>query len=170
MNDEGVKLIFLDIDGVLNCTTTKERCMCFVGIDEEKLPLLKRIVDESAAKIILTSSWKENWYKNPFYKNKQDELASYLDEKLNKYGLKVFDKTFEDNPYHRGEGILNYLLYLNHYGVKISSFAILDDMTFDFRLRGFANYLVKTTMNSGLTEVEVNRALQILNKQKEKRA
>ena len=165
MNDK-VKLIFLDVDGVLNCKTTKERCANYVGIEDEKLKLLKEIVDHSAAKIILTSSWKECWYKSPFKKCKQDNLANYLDKRLKQFGLMVFDKTKEENFFHRGEGVRDYLDYLRYFGLDIYSYVILDDITFDYKRNGLYPSLVKTNMTNGLTETHVNLALDILNKRR----
>ena len=53
----GVRIIFLDIDGVLNYGGCPDRapshCM---GIANEKLLLLKQIVDATNAKIVLVST------------------------------------------------------------------------------------------------------------------
>lgn len=76
---EGPKVIFLDVDGVLNCHSTKDKCDGYIGIDDKKVSLLKEIVDTTGAIIILVSSWKEWWTNNPRYKLTQDEKATYLD-------------------------------------------------------------------------------------------
>ena len=81
---EGPKVIFLDVDGFLNCHSTKDSCGGYIGIDDKKVALLKEIVDATGAIIILVSSWKEWWTNNPRYKPNQDEMATYLDEKLAK--------------------------------------------------------------------------------------
>lgn len=52
------KIIFLDIDGVLNCGTTKERHRGFIGIEPAKADLIKKIVKETGAKIVLSSTWR----------------------------------------------------------------------------------------------------------------
>ena len=39
-----MKLIFLDIDGVLNCAISKSRCFGCLGIDDDKVKRLKTIV------------------------------------------------------------------------------------------------------------------------------
>lgn len=94
---EGPKVIFLDVDGVLNCRSTKDKCGGYIGIDDKKVSLLKEIVDATGAIIILVSSWKEWWTNNPRYKPNQDEMATYLDEKLAKQGLIIRDKTRDGN-------------------------------------------------------------------------
>lgn len=52
-----MKVIFLDIDGVLNSFIYDlERKEGETAIDHTRLPLLKRIVDETGAIIVLSSS------------------------------------------------------------------------------------------------------------------
>ena len=62
-----MKIIFLDIDGVLNCVTTKERIpgsKLLLGMEDIKIRYLKEIVDRTDAKIVLTSTWKVDWFKD----------------------------------------------------------------------------------------------------------
>lgn len=61
-----MKIIFLDVDGVLNSSTyiNKET----YHIKQEKVRFLKNIVDHTGANIVLTSTWKagfdkKNWKK-----------------------------------------------------------------------------------------------------------
>ena len=109
MNKKPINIIFLDVDGVLNCSTTKERVNCYIGIEDKKVKLLKSLVDQTNAHLVLVSTWKVWWHANQEKKNKQDVLANYLDWALAKHNLKIIDKTYEYNPHHRGEGILFYL-------------------------------------------------------------
>ena len=69
-----VKLLFLDIDGVLNCKATAYSPIGVRDIDNDKLLLLKRIIEATEAKILLISSWKEGWYSNPNKKSEQTEI------------------------------------------------------------------------------------------------
>ena len=59
-----MKIIFLDVDGVLNCKSSKSRCGGFLGIDDSKVKLLKEIIDITGAKIVLSSSWRYGWRRN----------------------------------------------------------------------------------------------------------
>ena len=57
-----MKVIFLDIDGVLN----SDRFFDTIGpddmpLDKSRFPILKEIVDKSGAKIVLSSTWKKFW-------------------------------------------------------------------------------------------------------------
>ena len=53
-----MKIIFLDVDGVLNCATTKERVRDLLFVEDRKVQLLKELVDETGATIILSSTWR----------------------------------------------------------------------------------------------------------------
>ena len=59
-----MKIIFLDIDGVLNYRGCKSKSPsgCY-GIEQDKVKLLKNIVEQTNAKLVLTSTWKTDWYK-----------------------------------------------------------------------------------------------------------
>ena len=151
-----MKVIFLDIDGVLNCETTTVALGSCVGIEDEKVRLLAEIVRKTDALIVLTSTWKEFWYREENKKEFQDAFANHLDTKLNACGLSVFDKT-EDQTFDRGKGIRR---WIDAYDP--GSFVILDDNLFDFRENGLWERLVRTDLSVGLTETDVDRAVSIL--------
>lgn len=84
-----MKVIFCDIDGVLNEDTTPTRTKSrVIFIDEEKLLRLKRIVDATGAKIVLSSTWRYD-RDNPSYN--ADFLE--LQEAFHKAGLVFYDYT-----------------------------------------------------------------------------
>ena len=154
-----MKFIFLDIDGVLNYAkcTAKSPTGC-IGIDLNKVKLLKEIVEATNAKIILTSTWKTEWCITNHIEDLSKD-AQYLIKQLSQYRLGILDKTAECAWSRRGQGILDYLK--NSY---CESFVILDDETFDFIECGLDRYLVKTNyFNDGLTEYHVEKAINILN-------
>lgn len=136
-------IIFLDVDGVLNCSKTRARCQNYVGIDDEKLKILKSVVEQTGAKIVLTSSWRIDWHKESWYKVIQSAPANYLDRKLKRHGLCIFDKVdYADR--RRGEGIIKYV-WVN----AVTNFVILDDELFDFGACKLLKYLVKTSFDDG---------------------
>ncbi len=155
-----MKIIFLDIDGVMNNTRTKERCGYNTGIENNALILLKRIVDTSSAKICLVSSWKEFWFKED--KKSQDEMANYLDNRMYEFGLEIWDKTNEIQK--RGKEINNYISRLLNQGINVESFVILDDELLDYREEGLVHSLVYTDYKQGLTIEDANKAINILSK------
>ncbi len=157
------KVIFLDVDGVLNSHSTKDRCMCYIGIEDKKVALLKEIVDATKASIVLVSSWKTNWTNNICFKESQDELAVYLDQKLAKQGLSIKDKTIDGSQYYRGKGILRYIEMQKEIGIDIKKFVILDDEMFDYLETKMTKYLVQTSFEqNGLEEKHVRKAIEKL--------
>ena len=161
-NRTSLKIVFLDVDGVLNCSSTKDTCDGYVGIDDEKVKLLKKIVGMSNAKIVLTSTWKFYWHKELGLKNKQDSFANHLDKKLNEQGLSIMDKT-EDEGLNRGDGILEYIRHLKWKGVDVYKFVILDDEMFDYKETKLTKNLIQTSyFNGGLGIKHVRRAIEKL--------
>ena len=157
-----IKIVFLDIDGVLNCQDTEETCGEYIGIEDTKVTLLKQIIDATGAAIILISSWKEGWTSNPNFKITQDELATYLDEKLAKQGLVIKGKTFDGNS-NRGKGIIRFIDKQKEIGINIDKYIILDDEMFDYLEVDIAEHLIKTSFcGNGLELEHVKRAIEAL--------
>ena len=128
-----------------------------LGIDDDKVRRLKEIVEKTKAKIVLISSWKNDWQK--IYKEQQGYMANYLDKKLKRQGLVIMDKT-EDTSVDRGQGILDWLD-----GKKIESFVILDDEDFDYQETNIADRVVKINFyndNGGLQYNEMKQAIEML--------
>ena len=164
-NSSGINIIFLDVDGVLNCKETTDRCDRYIGIDDKKINYLKQIVDQTAAKIVLVSTWKEFWFKNPHMKAYQDNLANYLDEKLAKQGLSIVDKINDGHGFgSRGTGIKNYLAKLKFYEIEVNNYVILDDLPFDYLKVKLTKNLIRTSYDKGgLKLSHVKKAINILN-------
>lgn len=159
----GIKLIFLDVDGVLNSETTKDTIGKYIGIEDKKVSLLKEIVDASNAKIILVSTWNEYWQKEKRFKDMQDDLADYLDAKLAKQGLVISDKTDVYHSLDRGDSIRNYISKLASVGIDVESFVILDDEMFDYKQTKLTSNLVRTSYhNGGLQPKHVRKAIEKL--------
>ena len=78
-----MKVIFLDIDGVLNHEYCKALLHGIYFVEDEKVLLLKELINATAAKVVLTSTWRMGWHDIDEEKNTQnakDFLA--LKEKL----------------------------------------------------------------------------------------
>ncbi len=151
-----MKVIFLDIDGVLNEDTTPTRTRSrLIFIDQDKLLLLKRIVDATGAKIVLSSTWR---YGRDDARYSGDFLE--LQEAFQKVGLDFYSYTPEDVfGIRRGMEIKAWL------GLhpEVNRFIILDDELFDFEERGLLPRLIKTEFgDGGLTEVHVKEAIEML--------
>ena len=161
--NQGLNLIFLDIDGVLNSSSTKEKCGPYRGIEDSKVSFLKELVDKTNAKIVLISSWKEWWFKKEEHKNRQDDLANYLDECLNKFGLFVWNKINDDFALGRGDAIVQFINFLKQEGIKVNNYVIFDDEIFDYKESKQTKHLIQTSFeNGGLSLKNIKQATAIL--------
>ena len=87
-----MKVIFLDIDGVLNTGAYRENPDVDYfeqPISEEHMPLLEYLVKSTGAKIVLSSTWREYWDKGEV---QSDSFGDYINNLFGKYGLEIFDK------------------------------------------------------------------------------
>lgn len=152
-----MKVIFLDIDGVLNEAGSDSRTpLKFLGIDQPKVARLKKIIDATDAKVVLVSTWKEDW--DPHAKEHPIDTA-YMLNALAAEGVSLFDRTY-DNMSDRGHGIVNWLA--QH--PDVDQFVILDDDVFaDYRTLLLTPHQVKTHFGGGgLLDKHVSRAVYIL--------
>jgi HAD domain in Swiss Army Knife RNA repair proteins len=53
-----VKILFLDIDGVVNSFSTVERYEGFVGIDAKLAAIVQKIIKDTDCKVVLSSTWR----------------------------------------------------------------------------------------------------------------
>ena len=153
-----MKVVYLDIDGVLNCHSTKVSVGGYCGIEREKVLLLKQILDSTNAKVVLISSWKEGWIKDNKKKPFQSFFARYLDEEFKKVGIAIHDKT-AGGVYARSEGILEY-----NERFTVKKFVILDDTYADYDGYDLTPVLVKTNAEKGLGVPEMEQAIKLLDK------
>lgn len=150
-----MKVIFLDFDGVLNSDRYVRDCgNVGVCLDPEKMKLLKRIVESTGAKIVLTTSWREHWDKNP-------DLCDFSGKNINsifaRYGLEIYDKTPVIRPERENE-IRKWL----EDNPETESFVVLDDarLVADF----LTGHFVKTSaFRDALEEKDAVEAIAILN-------
>ena len=86
-----VKVIFLDFDGVLNSEAYVRNCgRSGVVIDPACLLLVKKLVEATGAKIVLTTSWREHWDADSAL---CDETGREINAIFGREGLEIFDKT-----------------------------------------------------------------------------
>lgn len=160
-----MKIIFLDIDGVLNCSKSKSFCHddlygIITGIDSDKVKRLAKIVEITGAEIVLSSDWKDGWEK--YCTIPKRSHAKYLDNHLYKKGkLTIKDKTpnTSKGSWFRGNEILAYL----RSNKDVENYVILDDTFFeDFSIKEISEHLVLTDHKVGLTDTDVEKAIKIL--------
>lgn len=139
-----MRVIFLDVDGVLN--SSRDRFSTEL-VSEYHFDFLKELVDATNAKIVLSSSWRIGF--NAMRQPEQNLLA-----KLESRGLDIYDFTPVMTG-TRGDEIREWLATN-----PVDSFVILDDEADMEEFR--ETNLVQTDMNVGLQESDIPKAIKIL--------
>jgi len=176
-----MKVIFLDIDGVLNTSETfRQRRLNFaktgiwtLEVDEFRFEYLKRIIDETDAKIVLSSTWRLYFDKQNDVVVSTVERGKELNRIFNKYGMEIYDYTTKDNYLRRDDQIIK---WLNEHD-DVESFIILDDEE-SHLIKFVGKEFINTTIISesdnkatclGLCEEHIDIAISKLNKVKVKK-
>ncbi len=149
--ENSIKVVFLDVDGVLNNNKTVRRTTGgyrFVG--SRQLKNLKRIITETGAKVVLSSDWR-------YGRDDPSHNSDYLElrDELSRYGIKIYGFTPELPSEHRGAEIDEWLKA----HAEVSNFVILDDRT---DIEPNTDHWVQTVMSRGLGAEETNQAISIL--------
>ena len=147
-----MKAIFLDFDGVI---TIPPRWY----IKADKLKWIKKIVDETEAKIVVSSSWRASNVEDTINK-----VIRYPKRCPRNRMLSWFiDNLYDVTPWvglggGRGGQIQK---YMNEHP-EIENYVIIDDDSdmWDSQLYHF----VQTNVEDGITETEANRAIKVLNR------
>lgn len=157
-----MKVIFLDVDGVLN---SNQRRLEIGGesLEEEKVKLLSMIIRRTGAVVVLHSGWRF-WF-NENMKPVKKEAADLL-LMLAKYHISVLDKTPDFSTSHirktkqfslvKADEILSWLK--NH--TNVENYIVLDDL--DLHNEQFARHQIRTDSAEGLLEKDVSLAVQML--------
>ena len=146
------RIIFLDVDGVLNNGTWAME-MYDQGVrvyhddllHEPSLAQLRRIIDETGAVIVVSSSWRQ-----------VPTAYVHLREWLEKYGMEIFDKT----PYVGGMRGDDITAWFNR-NPGIYEYVILDD---EDDMNGHMEHLVQTDFDDGLTAEKADECIRRLGK------
>jgi hypothetical protein len=137
-----MKVVFLDVDGVLNdAVTTKD--LMNDALKKDHLDCLKTIIDVTGAKIVLSSTWR-------LFPGARNDVKNAL----RTVGFEFIDKTKELRD--RASEVQEWLS--RHPDVE--QFVILDDEEISGK---FPNNLVQTTFYQGLLPEHAEKAIKILN-------
>ena len=142
-----MKVIFLDIDGVLN----QENWMLngTPWVDEEKMSLISKLCKKTGAGIVLSTNWRDIWDEPLYLSNKNNGI--YIAHKLfKKYKLNVIGTTPVMGPRE-----VEILLTLEN--LDIEKYVVIDDM--ELHIPNF----VQTNKKVGFTQADYEKALSILN-------
>ena len=152
-----MKVIFLDIDGVLNTHKTTRRLNCcneFTFVDTRKVLRLRDIVERTGAKLVLSSTWRLGAMPDTFYLER--EALRELAAEFRRLRCPLwFDITPCLPRAKRWQEINAWLM--NH---DTDDFIILDDVGEE--LKPFDDKLVLTNMRDGLTKERAELAIKML--------
>jgi hypothetical protein len=148
-----MRIIFLDIDGVLN--SKKFFCSdCAYAhpddnLDPYAIKKLNRIIDQTGAKVVISSSWRLG------------KSIAELDKILCRNGFKgdIIDKT-EDLVSQRKTRGYEIRLWLDHHS-NIESFVVIDDFYFPTFYKFDKNFVL-TDYRVGLSERDADKCINIL--------
>lgn len=149
-----MKVLFLDFDGVLNGDAyVRRQGRCGVLLDPEKLALLKRIIDATDTKIVLSTSWREHW--SPM-REECDEIGEEINRIFRRHGMEIYDKT-PNKTMGREKNMRRWLE--DH--PRVTHYAALDDqfLEADFLKDHF---VLTSNLRGGLDEEDVQKAISIL--------
>ena len=156
-----MKIVFLDIDGVLNSDDwyksgeakkayEKTKIVSDYHFDPNAWKWVEKLLIETGAKIVLSSSWR-----NYNLEATLNDFKGTNFEVLNKYIVGITPRSVLR---HRGSEIKTFIETTD---IKIDKYVIIDDDT-DFNTEQLP-YFVRTDWFKGITEENYNKAKKILN-------
>lgn len=154
-----MKILFLDFDGVVSTFEKGWR------LDEEKLSLLKEIIDKTNAKIVVSSSWKVGYdnvdkFIETLGGRRKSETIKNNGNMFQWFCNNIYDIT-DSNGSWRGDEIQR---WIDAHKEEIESYVILDDDS-DMRENQLFNF-VQTDSYEGITSREVKLCTKILNNER----
>lgn len=162
-----MKLIFLDIDGVLNSSSWNEAHPEEIHegrlIDKEKVKLLSKLVQETQAKIVLHSGWRF-WFNENMTPLRREAL--YFVKLLEEQSLSLYDKTPDLTTEEiraskkfslvKASEILEWLKQHE----EIDNYIVLEDL--ELHNKEIELHQIKTDASEGLTDENVAHAIRFL--------
>lgn len=178
---EYIKVIFLDVDGEFTYSGYDNRDTA--DIDINKVLLLKEIVENTRAKIVLSSSWR-GFIENG--KHRRPKIYQTLVSILSEYGLSIYDDLPEIIPIVTDTKKASSLTMEEMFDIEIDpttgraaevhnwlsnnpdveNFVILDDENWKWNYYGYEKYWIRPSyfdINGGLLKEHVIKAINILN-------
>lgn len=139
-----MKVLFLDVDGVLNSYESPG----YMPINKNMFRRICKVIEETGCQIVLSSTWR-----------KLDHSYHKISRKFSYKGIKILSKTTTEHlgiGTVRGHEIQHWLD--NH--PKVECYAIVDDDSdmLDHQMP----YFVNTDGNVGLTDEKANELIKIL--------
>ena len=151
-----MKIIFLDVDGVLNSKDWLEnnRVRTENSVNPEKVKLLAEIVQKTNAEVVLSSTWRYI---------PEHPMFMYLTDILGQNGIRIHSFT----PKLDGDRPKEIKAWIEKQEEEIQFVSIEDDFSEDdYRKYGIEDCLVRTQYYgkyAGLQRKHIEKAIQLLN-------
>lgn len=147
-----MKILFLDIDGVLNTPEFLIKKKDSKSMDPKAVDILNKITNITKCKLIISSSWRH------LYPTLEENICDF---KLYNIQGDIIGRTPSKDfvvRNQRGKEISSYIRNSNH---AIDDFLILDD---DSDVGKLKNKLILTDSKTGLLDCHKNKIIEIFNK------
>lgn len=143
-----MKILFLDIDGVLNCKASFSP-KNHTPTELVMINRINQVLITTGCKIVVSSSWRILW--------NFDELKEMLSQR----GLK--DRIIDVTPrsIHKSCKRQDEIQAWLDKHPEVTKFAIVDDEDFD--LQDMLPNLVKTSLQTGIQDIHVEQLINLLN-------
>lgn len=162
-----MKIIFLDIDGVLNSDSWNQKheneIKNGILVDEEKVEILSKLIKATGAKIVLHSGWRF-WFDESFLPIRKE--SEILMELLNKNNIDFYDFTpdLTTEEIRKSKNFSKVkpdeiLLWLKKHS-DISSWVVIDDL--DLNNEIISNHQIKPDSKIGLSSSDIEKAVKLL--------
>ena len=181
------KIIFLDVDGVLNSSRSCKRFHKkyqakgnffngYGGFFKEHEPATKRnvlwdpncvdylmtIIEKTGAEIVISSTWRHSFSEEKF--KEMFAVYGYNDVPvIGKTHVRFSEVKDGRDSGMRGNRIAEYIIELDDQGIEIDDYVILDDNS-DMLNHQVENHFVHTYFGIGLTVSDMEKAIEILNR------
>ena len=158
-----MKVIFLDIDGVLNSKEFLKNNQNEV-IDRSSVSILKKVIDKTGAVIVMSSGWRL-WFDDNMMP--EDGYSQCLYDILCEFDIKLFGKTpdFSTNEIRTKKTFSHVkakeiTAWLSEHK-NFDKYVVLDDLL--LKSEEINSHLIRTNAQVGITEDDAKRAIIMIN-------
>lgn len=158
-----MKVIFLDIDGVLNSEEFLRNNQNEM-IDRNNVNILKNVIDKTGAVVVMSSGWRL-WFDDNMMP--RDGYSQCLYDILLEFDIKVFDKTpdfsteeIRINKTFSKVKAKEIIAWLSEHET-VDKYVVLDDL--NLNNEEVNSHLVRTNAQVGITEDDAMRVIEMIN-------
>jgi hypothetical protein len=155
-----MKVIFLDIDGVLNSERFLKNNQDET-IDRKNVSILKNVIDKTGSVIVMSSAWRL-WFDDNMMP--KERYSQYLYDILCEFDIKLFGKTPDFSTEEiRIKKTFSYvkakeiIAWLDEYEI-VDKYVVIDDL--DLKNEEINAHLVRTNGQVGITEEDARLIIQ----------